>query len=399
MSPPTAPPPHTATAPPPAESSPILPRVSVIVPTLREAENLAALAERLHAAMGTEPYELVIVDDDSRDGTEEVCQRLAERFPVRLLVRRPPRDGLSGAVLAGFDMARGDVLVVMDADLQHPPEQVPDLVAAVRSGAAFALGSRYMHGGRIEGRWSPFRRLNSHVATLLARPFASGITDPMSGFFALPRSTLRQARRLTPLGYKIALELLCKCRVNELPGGLVERPITFGQRHRGHSKLTFREQFRYLEHLSRLYDFTFPRASPAAKFLVAVLLGALAASAVFFLLPAEGLHPRTRMLLSYPAAIAVTALLHYRYVNAQHEFIVRRRPWLDFWAISAAELVTAVAAAGYLAWRVPQPSAWELLLLPLLLATVVRYVLRKELLLDVRGLRRDVRLDELGPPR
>lgn len=365
--------------------------MSVIVPTLREAENLPLLAERLHSALTGQNYELLIVDDDSDDGTPDVCATLAKRFPLRLITRRPPKDGLSGAVLAGFAQARGDVLIVMDADLQHPPELVPELLQHVRRGAAFVLGSRYLAGGGITGRWTPFRRLNSRLATLLARPFAPGITDPMSGFFALPRSTLDAAERLTPLGYKIALELLCKCRVHDRPGGLVEVPITFAQRACGHSKLSLREQFRYLEHLSRLYDFTYPRASPVAKFLISVALGWAAATAVYFALPADSLHPRTLILLSYPAAIAVTALLHYRYVNAQREFILRPRPWLDFWFISAAELLTALLTAAYLAARTTNLSRWELLLIPLLLATVTRYALRKELLHDLRGLRHEPR--------
>jgi glycosyltransferase involved in cell wall biosynthesis len=367
------------------------PQVAIIVPTLREAANLPLLAERLRAALGTTSYELIIVDDDSRDGTEAVCTELARTMPLRLIVRRPPKDGLSGAVLEGFRHTSAVRLVVMDADLQHPPEDVPRLLALLDSGAPFVLGSRYTTGGSIEGRWSPFRRANSLIATLLARPFAPGITDPMSGFFALPRSTLDRAEFLTPLGYKIALELICKCRVAEL-GRAAELPITFAQRQHGESKLSLREQFRYLEHLSRLYDYTFPRASPVAKFLISVALGWAPAAAVFFSLLSQ-VHPRTATAWAYPLTVLVTAVLHFRYVRAQREFIRRPHPWSDFWLIAAAEYLTALLVAWYLSARIPDASGLELFVLPFALAAATRYALRKELLHDLRGLRRDPRRD------
>lgn len=370
----------------PSESPPIL---SVIVPTLREAANLPLLAARLDAALAGVKYEVVVVDDDSKDGTDSACAELAKTLPLKLITRRPPKDGLSGAVLEGFKHASGQYLLVMDADLQHPPEAVPGFLTALHSGAPFVLGSRYATGGSIVGRWSPFRRLNSWAATVLARPFAPGITDPMSGFFALPRTTLERAENLTPLGYKIALELLCKCRVSEL-GRPTEIPITFAQRQHGQSKLSLREQFRYLEHLSRLYDYTFPRASPVIKFMISVALGWISAAAMFFWLIGQ-VSPRPAVALSYPLTIAVTALLHYRYVNAQREFIPRPRPWTDFVLISLAEYLTALLAILYLASRTTAATPVELFLLPFALAVVTRYVLRKELLHDLRGLRRDPR--------
>lgn len=367
-----------------------VPEISVVVPTLREAENIPILASRIAAALMGKRWELIIVDDDSRDGTEEVCNRLAESVPLRLVVRRPPKDGLGGAVLEGFRHARGTIFVVMDADLQHPPEKIPELVAALDRGD-FALGSRYTAGGSIEGSWSPFRAVNSNLATFLARPFAPGITDPMSGFFALRRTTYEKAERLTPLGYKIALELMCKCRVARRlgGGGVVEIPIQFGQRAHGRSKLSAREQFRYLEHLSRLYDYTFPRASPVLKFVISVVLGW--APALAWYLSLSAVTPLARVALSYPLTVLVTALLHYRYVNAQREFIPRPRPWLDFWLISALEYGTALAAAAYLQYRTNQAGLLEFFLLTYFMATVTRYILRKELLHDIRGLRRDPR--------
>ncbi|HEY7090233.1 MAG TPA: polyprenol monophosphomannose synthase, partial [Tepidisphaeraceae bacterium] len=198
-----------------------------------------------------------------------VCERLSDQYPLRLIIRRQPRDGLAGAVLLGMSHAGGEILVVMDADLQHPPRRLPDLLAPLDGGEAdFTLGSRYVPGGSTGEQWGLTRKINSRVATLLARPFAGRVLDPMSGFFALKRSTFEQAKpSLNPLGYKIGLELMCKCDVRNV----VEVPIHFAERARGKSKMSLREQVRYLKHLGRLYEHRFPRMSRSIK-----LLGALA---------------------------------------------------------------------------------------------------------------------------
>jgi dolichol-phosphate mannosyltransferase len=369
------------------------PQISIVVPALNEAPNLPPLAERVAAAMNGRAYEILIVDDDSRDDTRSVAARLAERYPLKLIVRQNAKDGLSGAVLRGFADARGEYLVVMDADLQHPPEKLPELLAPLEKGEAeFVLGSRYVPGGSMGERWGAFRRLNSRVATSLARPFAGKTTDPMSGFFALKRSTFERAQRLTPLGYKIGLELMCKSRVQSVR----EIPIHFAERTAGESKLSLKQQFRYLEHLSRLYDFTFPRASPIVKFLIVLQVSWLAGFIVFAALRAMGAAPAAAVpTISYLAAIAVTALFHVRYVRTQREFLVRQRPWFDFWVISTFEWITCGLVAIWVASRVSQPTIADLFLIPFGSATVVRYVLRKEFLQDVRGLRKELRPEEL----
>ena len=128
----------------------------------------------------------------------------------------------------------------MDADLQHPPERLPDLLQPLLDDTAdFVLGSRHVPGGSTEATWGLFRQINSKVATILARPFAGNTTDPMSGFFALRRESFQNARQLTPLGYKIGLELMCKCNL----GRVREIPIHFGNRLRGQSKLSISSSF------------------------------------------------------------------------------------------------------------------------------------------------------------
>jgi dolichol-phosphate mannosyltransferase len=248
--------------------------VSVIVPTINEAENLPRLLRRIRKALGGVAYEVIIVDDDSTDDTPIVCQQLARRHPLRLVLRHGAEDGLGGAVLHGMALARGGTLVVMDADLQHPPEAIPYLLSPLKNGEAdFVLGSRYVAGGTMAAEeWTLPRQLNSRAATLLARPIAGRrVRDPMSGFFALNREAYRAAaRRLTPIGYKIALELICKCRMKRI----VEVPIHFAARAAGESKLDAREQARYLRHLGRLYTFKFRRTTTLLKAALGASAGA-----------------------------------------------------------------------------------------------------------------------------
>ncbi|MFH5806696.1 polyprenol monophosphomannose synthase [Alienimonas sp. DA493] len=249
---------------PPAEDRPDAadPDVTVVVPTYREAENLPELIARLAAAADRADltWEAVVVDDDSGDGTEELCAELAQSLPVRLIVRRSER-GLATAALRGLSEGRGAVLAVMDADLSHPPEALPALVAAVtgadgRGGADFAIGSRYVPGGEVDAGWGRFRQWNSKVATRLARGLTTA-ADPLAGFFALRRETFAACGPLDPVGYKIGLELLVKSGARTV----MEVPITFRDRTRGSSKLTLGQQFAYLRHLSKLYAFNATRAA------------------------------------------------------------------------------------------------------------------------------------------
>jgi len=374
--------------------------VSIVVPTLNEAENLPLLVPRIAAAMATRAYEIVIVDDSSRDGTRDVCARLAERFPLRLIVRRR-ENGLSGAVLCGLREARGDLLVVMDADLQHPPETIGDLVEPLITGDAdFTIGSRYAAGGTTQREWTLLRRLNSKAATLLARPFAGDTHDPMSGFFALRRDTFLRARRLTPLGYKIGLELMCKCGV-ERPR---EVPIHFGTRHAGRSKLNVSQQFKYLEHLSRLYDFFFPRMSPIVKFLIATASGWLVGFGVYLLALSKGrseglVAPPPAVVAAYGAAIIATAAFHLRYTRTQREFLIRPHPWRDFAVISLCEWIAAAGTAIFCSLRLLRVTSVEVFVYSFGAATLTRYVLRKEFLQDLPCLRNGIRLDEVQPRR
>ena len=285
---------------PPALASPSHPQaVSIIVPTFREAANIPRLAERIDAALSKTriTWELLLVDDNSNDGSEAVVAELAHRLPVRMVTRRqPPRD-LSLSVIEGIRRCRFDRLVVMDADLSHPPERIADLLAALDSQCDMVVGSRYVRGGHIDKTWSPWRILNSRVATALALPLVT-CSDPMAGFFATDRRLLPDLQTLQPIGYKIALELMVrgKLRVRELP-------IDFRDRSLGSSKMNWKQQLNYLRHLYRLYLYKF---GGIARLLCFGLVGAsgLAIDVAFYLgLQWMGLEHRLARFLSFWPAV------------------------------------------------------------------------------------------------
>ncbi len=238
--------------------------LSVVVPTYREAENLAHLVPAITQVLQQHGlrHEIVIVDDDSRDGTPEVVAQLSRDGHHARLITRTDERGLSSAVIRGFQEATGDVLLCMDADLSHPPSAIPRLLGELQQpGVDFVIGSRYVAGGGMDQDWGLLRWLNSRVATWLARPFTTA-RDPMAGYFALRRDRFRAAEELNPIGYKIGLELIVKCRCRRIR----EVPIHFADRKFGESKLDLREQLRYIHHLKRLADYKFGVLSRFVQF-------------------------------------------------------------------------------------------------------------------------------------
>lgn len=224
--------------------------VSVIVPTLREVGNLLELTKRLDSMRRAAGFdlELLLMDDDSRDGTAEWVRDHAPEW-VRLVVRTE-NPGLAPAVVEGIALARHPRLVVMDCDLSHAPESIPDLLAPLADGAELVIGSRHVAGASTDEAWHWLRAINSRLATLLARPLTR-VSDPMAGFLAFPRELVARGGPIDPIGFKIGLELIVKCQVTKV----VEVPIHFALRHAGTSKLSLREQWRYLVHLTRLYRY------------------------------------------------------------------------------------------------------------------------------------------------
>jgi dolichol-phosphate mannosyltransferase len=227
---------------------PRTPSVSIVLPTYNERETLERLHPRLVAALAGRDAEIVVVDDSSPDGTGELVRRLSASGPYRL-VERPARSGLATAVLDGFQAAQGERIVVMDADGSHPPETIGPLLAPLERGEAeFVLASRRAPGGASPGL-SQLRRAISLGARCLAWPLTR-VSDPMSGFFAFDRRILAR-NALRPVGYKIALEILVRCR----PSPVREVGFVFAERLAGESKLNGSEIVAYVHHVARLYGF------------------------------------------------------------------------------------------------------------------------------------------------
>ena len=215
-----------------------------------EAPNIPILVKEISEVL--EPvileWELIVVDDNSLDGTVGACDSLRRQgLPLKLVVRKNKR-GLATAVLEGFKEAKAPVFVVMDADLSHPPAAIPLLYQAIQNGADFAIGSRYIADGGTDDKWTVYRYLNSKIASLLARPLTA-VRDPMSGFFALSRTLWERCEDISPVGYKIGLEILVKCK----PQNIKEIPIQFRSRVFGESKLSIKQQLLYLSHLRSLF--------------------------------------------------------------------------------------------------------------------------------------------------
>jgi len=225
--------------------------LSLILPTYNEGENIGELLRRIESQRLGVPFEVIVVDDGSVDGTVEEAARLNGSYGNIIILRRGRKMGLASAVLAGFKVAGGETFAVMDADLQHPPELLPRLYQKLLDGADVVVASRYA-GGEVLG-WPLHRRLVSAVATAMAHvllPRTKRVKDPLSGYFLAKRAVV-EGIDLKPKGYKILLEVLAKGRYSSVE----EVPFTFGRRERGSSKLRVSGIIEYLHQLLLLSDY------------------------------------------------------------------------------------------------------------------------------------------------
>lgn len=222
--------------------------ISLVIPTFNEADNLPNIIEKIFAVFRNNDLqaEVVIVDDNSPDGTWHVAEELKSSYNL-VVLRRLDRRGLSSAVIEGFKLAKGEIIGVMDADLSHPPERIPELIKPIISGESdYVIGSRYIPGGDIVN-WPLTRRLSSKIATALVRGLTT-VKDPMSGFFFFRKEVIKGVG-LSPRGFKIGLEVLVKGNYKSVK----EVPIVFTDREYGESKLQLRVVFEDFAHISRLY--------------------------------------------------------------------------------------------------------------------------------------------------
>ncbi len=242
--------------------------LSIVIPTYNESENLSSLMRKVDDSIGEEvTYEIVVVDDDSPDGTWERAEELSNKYPIKA-IKRTKEKGLATAVLRGMEEAKGDFILVMDADHQHPPNKIPELVSKLEDGSDIAIASRFTNEGNAE-EFGLLRRIVSKGADLLARTLfrqVREITDVQSGYFAFKRKVIEKVD-LDPTGYKILLEILVEGDYEEVS----EVGYVFGERKAGETKFGIVTVIDYLHHVLSLSW----RAGEVYRFLRFCLVGGL----------------------------------------------------------------------------------------------------------------------------
>ncbi|MFD6179416.1 MULTISPECIES: glycosyltransferase [unclassified Isoptericola] len=358
--------------------------VTVLVPTYNEGPNVAELVRRLTAALGDGAVpggvEILFVDDSTDDTPAEI-ERVAATagLPVRMIHRAAPDGGLSGAVVAGLHAAAGERVVVMDGDLQHPPEMVPVLLATARdTGADVVVASRYTGKGDAGGLDGRYRRWVSKASGLLARSMfpvkLRDVSDPMTGFFVVRQGAV-DLSALQPRGFKILLEILARQRLV-----VVEEPFVFGERFAGRSKATIANGLRYVQQLTLL---RFGRLSPFALIGAA---GAVLNLAILAALQVVGMHYLPAVIVANGVTIVINFLLQERFVFADlrdgaHGFWGR---FVRSFAFNGTEAVVRTLLLWWIVERaVPHPEVVQAVLI--LVAFVVRFVFQAQVVYRPRG--------------
>jgi dolichol-phosphate mannosyltransferase len=284
--------------------------VTIIVPTFNERDNVAELVARTAVALEGWDAEILFVDDSTDDTAAEVERVAADSpIPVRVIHRSENTGGLGGAVVIGLEAAASDVCIVMDGDLQHPPELLPVLLARFAQGDADVVAaSRYVGGGDTSGLGTAVRFGVSRVATWLTRAMfpirLARSTDPMTGFFLVDRGRL-DVSTLQPRGFKILLEILAR---NDLR--IAEVPMEFAERRHGTSKASFRQGAMFLEHLARL------RFGKMSLFALIGVIGAAANLGIMWALTAAGVPYIWAAIIGAEVTIIGNFVLQERFVFA-----------------------------------------------------------------------------------
>jgi dolichol-phosphate mannosyltransferase len=322
------------------------PLLSVVLPTRNEEANIAPLLGRLGAALEAIAYEILFVDD-SDDGTPQAIAAAAAADPRVDLVHRTGAEragGLSTAVVAGIHLTRGEFVCVMDADLQHPPEEIPAMLAAAQDGADVVVASRYVRGGSERGLDGAGRRLVSRLAGALARALfseARASTDPLSGFFLCRRGVI-DGIEFRPVGFKILLELLVCVpwlRVRDVP-------LDFAARTEGSSKASARQGLLFLGHIRSLVFEVQGSARPWKFGLVGLSGLAILLPLIAALTGPAGIPPLPAFLLAYPPSLVWNTVLNrtWTFADQRHGLGEGTARYLEraFWSGAAMFAVYAV---------------------------------------------------------
>lgn len=224
--------------------------LSIIIPTYNERENVQVITQRIKTALANTAicYEIWFIDD-SKDNTPDILAQLAQEYPQVNYLHRENGRGLGTAVVEGFARAKAQYIIVMDADLQHPPELLPLMIEKLQAGCEVVVPSRFVPGGS-DGGLNPLRKLVSWTARVLgqlALKRLRNISDCTGGYFGLHKKVIEQVN-LDPIGWKILMEVLIKGNYNQV----CEIPYGFVDRHAGDSKMSLKEQWNYLHHIAKL---------------------------------------------------------------------------------------------------------------------------------------------------
>jgi dolichol-phosphate mannosyltransferase len=326
--------------------------LAIILPTLNERGNLAPLVERIEAALGEAiGWEVIIVDDDSRDGTADEARALALTDPRVRVIQRIGRRGLASAAIEGFCATAAPFVAVMDADHQHDPALLPAMLAAVRAGEAdIAVASRFAEGASTADWAAPERERLSAFANGLARRLTGvALTDPMSGYFLLPAATARAlVPRLSGIGFKILLDLLATA---DAPLRVREFPLQFAARREGESKL---DRAILFDFLAGLYDKTLGKVIPT-RFALFGTVGALGVIVHFAVLTLLLFVFGEGFALAQTAAVLVAMSFNF-WLNNWLTYRDKRlkgwsavlRGWLGFCATCAVGAFANVGIATFL---------------------------------------------------
>ncbi len=344
-------------------------QVTVVVPTFNEAPNIAELVRRVADAADGVDLDILFVDD-STDDTPRVINQVAAAapLPVRLLHRDVPTGGLGGAVVAGLAAASSDICLVMDGDLQHPPEDIAMLVDRFRRGDVdVVVASRYLADGAATGLADRTRILVSRASTHLTKAMfplrLKDVTDPMTGFFLLDRRAVDLAQ-LRPRGFKILLEILAR-----RPLRVAEVPFAFADRHGGDSKASFRQGIHFLSQLTAL------RFGKMSLFAIIGGFGAIANLAIVWALSHLGVGDIVSMIVAAEITIIANFALQERFVfqdmKADASGIVTR--FAKSFAFNNAELIVRIPITALIIsnWHISVVIATGI---TLVVAFVVRFL-------------------------
>ena len=216
-------------------------KYSIVIPTFNEAENIITLLSAIEKIFERtkEDIELIVIDENSQDGTYDNVLHFSESRDFIRIEKNPGTPGLSSSIVYGFDIADGDYLCCMDGDLQHDEAMLPELFREARNGCDMVIGSRYVPGGGFTNRCDPIRKLGSQIITMMTRFVLNiKIADPMSGFFVIRKNTYKRVcEKLNPSGFKLMLELLYNLRFLDYEPKVKEVGILFRNRKYGESKM------------------------------------------------------------------------------------------------------------------------------------------------------------------